>query len=347
MKLFMSSSLSLLLALQPALAFAGAPKNVGSQAEIREFIKKNNLSSKSLSFADFYSANKDLFDSTERGGIEKLISENPQAVIPKFDVTMIKDGNGHEIYQLQSVADGQSVSLTIYGQENEFVKISGVGISVDEGRFVKKTLAKIGVPGEILQYYFGVNKAHNFSPKNKAQLFGQMLFGSNSIADGKEGDPQSLSACKDLRAEKSYLANKAEASQKCKDASVISEEIPCLENGQVKKALMCLCNTYKFYTVYTNMFDNPNDWRCTKDASRLTRTDDPSKVTGSVSNKGTGKKMASWFGDNKGLLLKIGAGLLVVGLVRKVTHKSNKAQAVTQPVVTPVTVPASDLSGTR
>lgn len=52
---------------------------------------------------------------------------------PKMDVTTVKNKAGEEVYQLQAVADGQSTSITLFGDQEEFARVNGVGISVKRG----------------------------------------------------------------------------------------------------------------------------------------------------------------------------------------------------------------------
>lgn len=157
MKLLISWAISFSLSLQPALVWAGT-KTVSHRNEInneiKSYLKKTGLTRKAMSVQEFYNNNKDLFDDEERASLEQMVKENGSVQIPKFDVTTVKNKSGEDVYQLQAVADGQSTSITLYGDQDEFARVNGVSISVKEGVSIEKTMTKLGAPKEAMDYYF-------------------------------------------------------------------------------------------------------------------------------------------------------------------------------------------------
>ncbi len=181
MKLLMSWTISFLLSVQPAMVWAGT-KTVSHRSEInneiKNYLNKTGLTRKSMSVQEFYNNNKDLFDDAERASLEKMVKENGNVQIPKMDVTTVKNKAGEEVYQLQAVADGQSTSITLFGDQEEFARVNGVGISVKEGLSVEKTMAKLGTPKEAMDYYFrgpasvdgNAKKSKSRKPSNAGKL---------------------------------------------------------------------------------------------------------------------------------------------------------------------------------
>lgn len=139
-------TLSVLLGTQQAV-FA-ATKSVNQ--DIKTFLEQSGITQRSMSLREFYGKNMAYLPVEARAQVESFLQDFPDYQLPKVDVNKISGPNGEEVYQLQAIQKGSSVSMTLNSTDSVFLKVNGKNISPSEMLDLRVAMKEAGVPANVV-----------------------------------------------------------------------------------------------------------------------------------------------------------------------------------------------------
>lgn len=158
-------TLSFLIGVQPALA---AQKAVNQ--DIKSFLEHTGVTQRSVTLREFYAKTAEFIPPVERRQIESFVNQFPEVKLPKMDVNKVTGPDGDEVYQIQAVQDGQSVSVTLVGTNEIFAKVNGKNLSVLDLMDMRKAFVKAGIPAQQADQMVDEKKAVNVAPMSAARV---------------------------------------------------------------------------------------------------------------------------------------------------------------------------------
>lgn len=141
MRNFIIWTLSFLLVFEPAVWAANRP----TINEMKAMIEYTEIGKKSMTLKELYGRMMAYLPENVRKEIEPMVQEYGDYVVPKFNVSKIKNSQGEEYYQLSAVKDGKSVTLALGESEKAPVKINGKALTNSDMWNFRSVLSKGGV----------------------------------------------------------------------------------------------------------------------------------------------------------------------------------------------------------
>lgn len=141
MRNFIIWTLSFLLVFEPAVWAANRP----TITEMKAMIEFAEIGKKSMTLKEFYGRTMAYLPENVRNEIEPMVQEYGDYVVPKFNVSKLKNSEGQDYYQLSAVKDGKSVTLSMGESNKAFLKINGQSLTDGDMSNFRSVLSKGGV----------------------------------------------------------------------------------------------------------------------------------------------------------------------------------------------------------
>lgn len=117
----MMYSLSVLMAVQPTLVYA-SPQNT---QKLKKFFEISKIGSEEVRVLDLYARLAPHMSPVVKEQMQELVLRNPNARLPRFNVSKVKGPGGKDYVNLSFVESGKAYSMTIIGEGGVFARVNG------------------------------------------------------------------------------------------------------------------------------------------------------------------------------------------------------------------------------